>query len=194
MRLVEKWWQCVTQMEVGEPVASGPSDQRGTRNVLLQIFGAIPLNGLLCGAVVGRGHSFSRVSSWGNTFRFYKLWHIYNNRSSVMASLLCWKCWSCLLIDTFLKINKIWGELFSCILGIGKEKVVENVGLHIKHLVCPRYCKWHLLSNPGLVSSSAHERGNPQVFQALLTWLSAKGWHELGKNGTEYQAAISKHS
>lgn len=62
MRLLEKWWQCVMQ-EMGEPVASGPSDQKGIRNVLLQSFGPIPLYGLLCGAVVGRGHSFSRENS-----------------------------------------------------------------------------------------------------------------------------------
>lgn len=47
------------QMEVGESVASGSPNHKGIRNVLLQSFGPIPLNKLSCGAIVGRGHSFS---------------------------------------------------------------------------------------------------------------------------------------
>lgn len=43
-------------------MASGPSDHKGIRNVLLQSFGPIPLYGLLCGAVVGRvTHSLETI-------------------------------------------------------------------------------------------------------------------------------------
>lgn len=69
------------------------------------------------------------------------------------------------------------GEFLSCILGIEKEKRkgLENMGLGIKCLACPSYYKWHLLSNPDLVSFSIHERGIPEVLQSLLTWIPAKG-------------------
>lgn len=49
------------------------------------------------------------------------------------------------------------------------------MGLHIKCLARPSYCKWHLLSNPDLVSPSVCEREFPEVLQDLLTWLPAKG-------------------
>lgn len=76
-----------------------------------------------------------------------------------------------------------------------KEKgVAESMGLCIKCLACPSYCKWHLLSNPDLVSTSAGERRIPEALQALLTWLPAKGCHEIGRNGTEYQTSMSNHS
>lgn len=172
------------QMETGKPVASGTMDMSHHRalgqSLLVGFFG-----GLLW---VGLTHFLETIlevppSGFINhgTYQSNHSHVTVCRAESVGVTLLLMK-------KKKKKSNTYGGSCLAVLLGQQKERERR---CYWDPLVCLSYCKWSLVSNRDPVSSSACRRGSPEALQALLTWLPAKGWHELGRNGIKRQAAIS---